>query len=89
MPRLVFGAAGLRAHVVLTQDAACGQHQWEFPASAFVSGYILGDSKLTFTDWEVLPVHGGCALGCGIITGPLNAAQLIQFVVIDAMETGS
>lgn len=86
VPALVAGTAGLGAYVVLAEDAAGGQQQWELAVGAFGGGHIIGDYEAALADREVLLVHNRHAVRVGVVTRPLNAAEFVEFLVGHAAE---
>ena len=79
-------ARGLRADVVLRQDAAGGQDQRESAGGAFVGGDEFGDHEAALAAHESADVHHGRAFGRLGVAGPLDAAELVDLVEADTGE---
>ena len=86
VPVRVAGAPGLRADVVLRQDAPGGQQQREAPGDLFIGGHVLGEREVALAAREGFGVHGRCAPGRLCVAGPLQGALLIQALVTDGAE---
>jgi hypothetical protein len=62
VPQHVVGAAGLRADVVLAEDAPGGQQQRIARAGLLVGRHVFGDHELALAAGEALDVHDRRAL---------------------------
>jgi len=69
MPDVILGAGGLRAHVVLRQDAARRQNQREAARGAFVGGHEFGDHKVALAAHEPSNVHHWSAFRSLLVAG--------------------
>ena len=88
MPGRVRGAPGLGADVVLAEDAAGGQDQRE-TAGRLLGGWdVGGDEEAAQAAGKCFGVHDRRAAGRRLVARPLQAAELLEFVVTDAVEAG-
>ena len=81
VPHVVLRARGLRADVVLRQDAAGGQDQREPAGGALVGGDKFGDHESALAAHESADVHDGRAFGSLRVARPLDAAQFVDLFV--------
>ena len=88
VPDEVGGAPGLRADVVLAEDAAGGQQQREALAGALIGGDIGGEHEAALATHERVDVHDRRAVGRFVVARPLDAAELVEAGVADALEGG-
>ena len=86
MPDIIVGAAGLRADIVLRQDAARGEEEREARALLFLCGDVFRDHELAFAADEAVNVHDRCAKWGIVIAWPLDGAELLDFCVADTLE---
>ena len=63
VPAVVLGAPGLRADVVLGEDAPGGQDQRVLGIDLLVGGHVLGDQEAALAAHELTDVHGRRARG--------------------------
>src|SRR6218665_1704061 len=82
VPLTVVGAPGLRAHVVLRQDAAGGKDQRIFTGDFFLRRHILGIEELAFAANEFIDVDLlRNSFRRIFITWPLHAAQAVDLFI--------
>ena len=86
MPDIIVGAAGLRADIVLRQDAASGEQEREARALLFFGRDVFRDHELAFAADEAVNVHDRCAKWGIVIAWPLDGAELLDFRVADTLE---
>src|SRR6202167_3869382 len=86
VPNDVVGTPGLRADIILAEDAACGEQQREAWPGALVGWDIFGDDEFAFAADEAVDVHHRRALGGLLIAGPLYRAEVVKLGVGDAGE---
>src|SRR5690606_15499911 len=89
MPDVVVGTARLRSHVVLSQDATCGEQQREAAGDLFFAGHITGNKETPLAAHEAAYVHGfQPGFRSVLVARPLNASQAINFFERHAAEGG-
>src|SRR6202043_463725 len=86
VPGRVLRTASLRAHVVLTQDAARRQDEREAAVGALARRHVLRREELTLATYELVNVHRRRAFGSGVIAGPLDATEAIELLVANTRE---
>ncbi len=86
MPGDIVGASGLRADVVLAEDAAGGQQQRITVVDLFLGGHVAGEHETALAAYELVDVHGRRAVRRRRVAGPLQAAVTFQGGVADVGE---
>ena len=81
VPDHVFGAPGLRTHIVLRQDAPGGQQQRKARSGLFIGGHVFRADELALAAHEAVHMHDRRAFGRGVVAGPLDRAAFIQHVI--------
>ena len=77
---------GLRADVVLREDAASGQDQREPAGGALVGRHEFGDHEAALAAHESTDVHHRRAFGSLGVARPLDAAEFVDLLEADAGE---
>jgi hypothetical protein len=78
VPDIVFGSSGLRADIVLSQNATGGEQQRELCGSAFVGWDKFCDHEAALAADEAADVHNGRAFRRFFVARPLHAAELVE-----------
>src|SRR5580704_17550279 len=83
VPERIIGAPRLRADVILRQDTAGGEQEWEARPGFFVGGDVFGYNEPALASDEAVDVHDRRTLRCLVVAGPLHRTALVVHVVAE------